>query len=273
MSKIESNNYLNIYQENIKTLRLNKDNNGEFAHLSDQVYLDFAANSIYMASLVQEYTNKLIKNEPISLFSNPHSHSQSGIYTNLYVDTTRQKVLNMLNSNQNEYDVVFVMNATQGLKLLAESFNFDLDEQTEIGESSNFAYLNDNHTSVIGMREIVWKNSPDTNIYCVNEKEDLSLSARFISTPYENNTNLTKPTKKNSLFVFPAQSNFNGRKYDLNLIEKIKQNNLDSSIPKGNWFVCLDTASYACTSRLDLAKHKPDFLVLSFIKYSVFRAV
>ncbi len=41
---------------------------------------------------------------------------------------------------------------------------------------------------------------------------------------------------------------------------ELKNNNND------NWFVCLDTASYLCTSTIDLSSYKPDFLVASFYK-------
>lgn len=68
------------------------------------------------------------------------------------------------------------------------------------------------------------------------------------------------------MFIFPAQSNFNGRRYDLNLIERIQNNNLDGLPNQKQWFVCVDAASYASTSTLSLRIWKPDFVVISFYK-------
>lgn len=206
------------YKETITNMR----RSSEFSHLSNQTYLDMAANGVYMTSLIQEYSNKLAPIQPqssCSLFSNPHSHSSSGSYTNMFIELTREKILNMFNTTQNEYDLVYVYNVTDGLKLLAENFNFNFQNEEEINESNNdgsscFVYLNDNHTSVLGMREIV----KSENVYCafensINDSLDFTLvkSSNFLSK-----------YRQRHLFVYPAQSNFNGRKYDFDLIEKVK---------------------------------------------------
>lgn len=60
------------------------------------------------------------------------------------------------------------------------------------------------------------------------------------------------------LITFPAQCNFNGFKYPLELIEKFQEH------PEG--FVCLDAASFVSTNFLDLQKFHPDFVCISFYK-------
>jgi selenocysteine lyase/cysteine desulfurase len=157
----------------------------EFAHLSDQIYLDHAANAVYMASAVEAFTRKLtsktVSTAGWSLFSNPHSHSQSAQYTGMCIELIREKILQTLfNTNSREYDLVFVHNATQALKLVAESFNFG-------GDGARFVYLSDNHTSVVGMREIVWqKRSPRVGVYCLNEDEEAgSFATRQIDPPFD----------------------------------------------------------------------------------------
>jgi molybdenum cofactor sulfurtransferase len=214
----------NSYKETIETLR----NSSEFTHLTNEVYLDYAANGVYMTSLVKEYALKLAPQTPqtsCSLFSNPHSHSQSGSYTNMFIELTREKILNMFNTTQNEYDLVYVHNVTDGLKLLADNFNFNFQEEEEevkesnIDESSCFVYLNDNHTSVLGMREIVTA----ANVYCAFEsdsfKDSLDLTLVKSKKCYSKH-------RQRHLFVYPAQSNFNGRKYAFDLLEKVKSNAL-----------------------------------------------
>jgi molybdenum cofactor sulfurtransferase len=268
----EQNNFLEKYKTKIEELRLSTN---EFAHLGSEIYLDHAANTIYMSSLINDFKEKLTNetnSSNWSLFSNPHSHSQSASYTQLYVDLTREKILQKLfNTSSNDYELIFVSNATQGLKLLAENFQFELEceNETENNEenTSNFLYLHDNHTSAIGMREIVLANNPNTKVYCATEQENYSFNIKSISRPEKYRIKqLTKPKKsliKYNLLIFPAQSNFNGRKYELNTKEKLIEN-----FDKNNWYFCLDTASLLSTSSLDLSQNenRPDFLVLSFYK-------
>lgn len=158
------------YRNQIESMR--SMNHSEFFHLSDQVYFNHAANTIYLSSLIKAYHDKLTANSNWSLFSNPHSQSQSGIYTNLLVDSIREKILaNLFGTSSVEYDLVFVLNATAGLKLLGESFGAD-----------RLVYFLDNHTSVIGMREI----GTYSEVYCVNQNEE--MEGKF-------NCNLVKSTK------------------------------------------------------------------------------
>jgi len=272
MNSATNKNFVDDYKKRIEELRLNSD---EFQHIGDEVFLDNAANGIYTKSLVKEYYEKLTNqsaNGQWSMFSNPHSHSQSGQYTNLLVDATRHKILTLFNSNMREYDVVFVMNVTQGLKLLAESFEFTQSQSQEKGKTMQrgcFFYLNDNHTSVVGMREVVWQNA-NADVYCLTESEKANgqYEAKFLYPP------LNKPLMPNSLgkarnlLVFPAQSNFNGRKYDFSIIDSIKQIKLNNQTndSETEWFVCMDTASLVCTSPIDLKTQKPDFMLVSFYK-------
>ncbi|GBP35278.1 Molybdenum cofactor sulfurase [Eumeta japonica] len=53
-----------------------------------------------------------------------------------------------------DYTVIFTSGATQAMKLVAESFNFGCDERENM-ECGSFVYLNDNHTSVLGLRELL----------------------------------------------------------------------------------------------------------------------
>lgn len=75
---------------------------------------------------------------------------------------------------------------------------------------------------------------------------------------------------RTNLFVFPAQSNFDGRKYNLDLIEYAQSGKMtsDSNISNisGDWLVCLDASSYMSSSALSLSILKPDFVVMSFYK-------
>lgn len=126
--------------------------------------------------------------------------------------------------------MIFTSGATSSLKTVAESFKFS--------EGSAFYYLTDSHTSVLGMREVV----STENIIPIT-KENL-LNNILIKT--------------SGLVTFPAQCNFNGYKFPLNLIAKFHENS--------EVYVCLDAASYLSTNRLDLQAVKPDYVTLSFYK-------
>lgn len=122
-----------------------------------------------------------------------------------------------------------------------------------------FAYLLDNHTSVQGMREIIKEKAE--SILCIEEISEKSFKVHLMHGNNDHNNN------GNSLFVYPAQSNFCGRKYPLEWTKKIHEHQMtfQGSFP-GRWFVLLDAASYASTSHLDLSRHRPDFVTLSFYK-------
>ena len=156
---------LNKYRCQIESMRSGDQN--EYPHLNKQVYLDHAANAIYPASLIRAYERRLTSSDNWSLFSNPHSHSQSAAYTTTLVDSVREKILSSLfESSSKDYDLVFVSNATAGLKLLGECFKPDC-----------LAYFLDNHTSVIGMREII---EPNSHVLCVSEGLDGDLQFKVV---------------------------------------------------------------------------------------------
>lgn len=140
--------------------------------------------------------------------------------------------------------MVFTSGATESLKLVAESFQYN---------DGIFAYLCDNHTSVLGMREYT------DNIKPIDIKEAYYI---FNNHPPKKGNNTST---KNNLFVYPAQSNFSGDKYPLEWIENVRGGCL-TCINDGKWYTLLDAASYVSTSNLDLKLHKPDFVPISFYK-------
>lgn len=125
-------------------------------------------------------------------------------------------------------------------------------------ENGVLIYLQDNHTSVMGMRQYA-------NTFKVLPNDDAFKTFNHnTSAP----TNIRSSATTNSLFVYPAQSNFSGTKYPLNWIEKVQEgalNNLLRNEPT-QWFCMLDVASFVSSNELDLKLYKPDFVCLSFYK-------
>ncbi|XP_053603634.1 molybdenum cofactor sulfurase isoform X2 [Plodia interpunctella] len=198
-----------------------------------------------------------------NLYTNPHTDK----YTRDCVDQIRCLVLRHFNTDPSTYSVIFTSGTTQALKLLVESFQFGIDDN-EVLNCGSFVYTRDNHTSVLGLREIAVEKNAD--IIHINHDEFLNSLQGFETTPskwkerYKN--------EGNTLLVYPAQNNFNGFKYPINCMEKIKDGCLNSYIKKQlckvncNWYILLDAASYVATNKLDLSRIQPDFVGLSFYK-------
>ena len=166
-----------------------------------------------------------------------------------------------------------------------------------------FLYIDDNHTSVIGMRSIVAHHGAE---FCCIRADDLDAfllslrqpnveasSVQFVTEKLPNcvtssasedavSLDLMMPGSQkhphhivNSLFAYPAQSNFSGHRYPLewaNTIHNWSEHAANKTCPccgsktHPHWYVLIDAAALLTTSTLDLSQHKPDFVALSFYK-------
>jgi molybdenum cofactor sulfurtransferase len=200
----------------------------------DLVYLDHAGATPYPTSLISAHANDLTS----SLFSNPHSRSPSSASTTERIEVIRSKVLALFNTTSESFDLVFVANATAGVKLILEGF-------TGHPKGFRYRYLSDVHTSLVGSKELA------TRFKCMSEQEVQTwLSRRSNSL-----------SRMPGLFAYPAQSNFNGRRFPLEWLPLLRKNH-----PK--WYSLLDAASYLTTTPLDYSDPNlaPDFTILSFYK-------
>ena len=109
-----------------------------------------------------------------------------------------------------------------------------------------FAYLKDNHTSILGLRQYT------DDFIVFNDLED------FIDYKKQFDNSQAISHQLPSLFAYPAQSNFCGYKYSLDDIDMIEMST--------NWCCLLDAASYVSTNPLDLSKYAPSFICISFYK-------
>ncbi len=242
------------------------------------------------------------------------------------------RILQYFQTSSDEYSVIFTGGCTDALKIIAHNFDFEgfsglkTDQKStrlrqlsgtntadsELGVDGNngvntqitkvfegskgaFCYLDDNHTSVVGMREITAERG--ASVYCVSKEY------------FENGniSQLKRDIQSNILYAYPGQSNLSGEKYPLKWIKNLSCDNnvehhiqphwhtatctgtLESSSSKGesnsknkeisvtskqseggmernNVYVLLDTAALLCTSPLDLSQYKPDFVTVSFYK-------
>ncbi|KAI0396680.1 MOSC N-terminal beta barrel domain-containing protein [Xylariaceae sp. FL0594] len=235
--KMEADNRATAYNSRVESLR-----HGEFPMLNDDIYLDHAGTTLYSKTLMDRFTTEMTSN----LFGNPHSASASSQETMSRVENIRHRVLEFFNADPAEFDLVFVANATAGIKLVSDAFR---------GSPQGFNYLYHQacHTSLVGVRQEAMNSACFDN-------DDVARWIEGDSPDVLSDTCLRK-----TLLAYPAQSNMDGQRYPLTWSHKLRRPDTGAdSAP----YVLLDAAAYASTSPLDLsnAEIAPDFTVLSFYK-------
>eukprot|EP00741_Cyanophora_paradoxa_P021282 tig00021348_g20542.t1 len=224
-------NYSSMYGYNGELELIRKN---DFKRLADSnsVYLDHAGSALYPESELPAVMMDMQKH----VFGNPHSQSSSGYCTEDRLQASRTSVLEFFRTNPSIYSVIFTMGATGALKTVGEAFPW--------GPGGMFVYTMENHNS----------GSNFTALTYVEIVERLNMGI-----------NVNDPTSTTyHLFAFPGESNFNGAKFDLEIINRVRK----YGIPpwRGRWFVLLDAAKYTATSLLDLTKYPSDFVAVSFYK-------
>ncbi|TGO06843.1 hypothetical protein BTUL_0453g00030 [Botrytis tulipae] len=214
----------------------------EYPMLKDAVYLDHAGTTLYSKSLMERYMVDMMSN----LYGNPHSASTSSQLSTSRIEDARLNVLRFFNADPEDFDVVFVANATAGIKLVMDAFR---------GQEDGFlyGYHQDSHTSLVGVREDAVSSR------CLDDNAvECWLSG---SEP---------PVKKVDdseigLFAYPAQSNLDGRRLPLSWPERVRNLSYET---QATTYTLLDASALVSTSPLDLSdvRKAPDFVVLSFYK-------
>ena len=153
------------------------------------------------------------------------------------ISSIRNRVLEPFNANPELFDVVFVSNATAGIKLIADGFS-------ACPNGFRYKYLRDAHASLVGVRPLA------RDVECLSEPQ---VHAWIGEGSVRGDTF--------GLFAYPAQSNFDGQRFPLDWIKRIRNTH-------PGWYTLLDAASYLTTTPLDYsdASLAPDFTVLSFYK-------
>ncbi|OAL53291.1 PLP-dependent transferase [Pyrenochaeta sp. DS3sAY3a] len=226
---MEEDNYVR-YDNAIEELRRK-----EYPMLQGTTYLDHAGTTLYPKSLIERFSADMIAN----LYGNPHSASNASQLTTRRIEDIRLRLLGLFNADPQEFDVVFVANATAGIKLVLDAFR---DQENGFW----YGYHRDAHTSLIGVREAATEHQCFTSDAEVNEwieQQDEGIG-------------------RARLFAYPAQSNMNGRRLPLDWSHRIRTSKQKAV------YTLLDAAAHVSTSPLDFgnAQDAPDFTVLSLYK-------
>lgn len=212
----------------------------EFARLDAQghVYLDYTGGGLYGESQIREHADLLTGN----VFGNPHSQNPTSLASTEHVEATRARIGAFFETDPDEYEVVFTLNASGALKLVGESYPFEA--------GSRYVLTADNHNSVNGIREFATAKGATVRYVA------LGGEMRVPDAALEQDLAGADAAKPN-LLAYPAQSNFSGVKHPMAWIEKARALGYD---------VLLDAAAFVPTSRLSLREVKPDFVSVSFYK-------
>lgn len=199
----------------------------------DATYLDHAGTTLYSKSLLEAFTADMLGN----LYGNPHSASQASQRSTHQVQDVRLQLLRFFDANPGDFDLVFVANATAGIKLVADALR-------EHESGFWYGYHRDAHTSLVGVRELAKEH------HCFAEDKD--VEAWIEQGGQDTQTRL-------GLFAYPAQSNMNGRRLPRTWCSRIRNPGM---------LTLLDAAALVSTSPLSLANldTAPDFTVLSLYK-------
>ncbi|MCJ1430845.1 hypothetical protein MMC27_000195 [Xylographa pallens] len=227
----------------------------EYPLLNGITYLDHAGTTLYPRSLIYDFSKDLVS----SVFGNPHSASPSSELSTERIERVRLRVLQFFKANPEDFDIVFVANATAAIRLVASAFQ-------DYGYGPNqsgfwYGYHNDAHTSLVGVRRLA---SADSRCFESDTEVEDWLAGRkdkeLITDQSESN-----PSGKYGLFAYPAQSNLNGRRLPLDWPNQLRKS-LNPALK--SIYTLLDAAAYVCTAQLDLsdAQSAPDFTALSFYK-------
>jgi molybdenum cofactor sulfurtransferase len=210
----------------------------EFSRLDalGHVYLDYTGAGLHAESQVRAHADYLCG----CVLGNPHSRNPTSAAATAKVEEAREKVLAFFNADPGAYEVVFTLNASAALKLVAEAYPWE--------EGVRLLLTADNHNSVHGMREYALAHGASVDYVPLNAELRVDGIEEHLAC-----ADCTKP----NLFAFPAQSNFSGVKHPLEWIDVARSL---------GYHTLLDAAAFVPTSRLDLSRHTPDFVCLSFYK-------
>ncbi|XP_078490002.1 molybdenum cofactor sulfurase-like [Ciona intestinalis] len=253
------------YPKNLKKIRRK-----EFKRLKGHTFLDFGGCSLYSTRQIDEFTDSLKRN----VYGNPHSGNPSSDLMAFEVGKMRNTILEFFNVTSSEYSVVFTSGATAGMKIVGQAFNW-----TE--GKSRYVYLEDNHTSVVGIREVAQDEGASavclrfpksvSNMGDIKEFQPKYISSgkdgKFLNNNQHNKLHSGNGEELSHLFAYPAQSNFSGRKYPLGWIRSVRIGLLGNVLKVGgSWYTMLDAAAFVTSSKLDLKEYPADFVSMSFYK-------
>lgn len=223
------------YSEAVEALR-----GREYPTLDGCVHLDHAGSTPTSRSLMDAFAAEMT----LTLYGNPHSDSLPSQLAASRIDDVRLRLLAFFGADPSDYDLVFVANATAGVKLIVEAMR-------ALPHGYAYAYHQHCHTSLVGARE-------DARFsVCIDDARVLSWLDGVDPLDVDP---LDPPSA--TLFSYPGQSHMNGQRYPLSWASQLRHQH------PSPLYTLVDAASLAATSPLHLSSPHfgADFVVVSLYK-------
>ncbi|PHH73312.1 hypothetical protein CDD82_5542 [Ophiocordyceps australis] len=214
----------------------------EYPMLQDEIYLDHAGSTPCPKSLMDAFAADMTSH----LYGNPHSASSSSQLAANRIDDVRLRLLGFFKADARDFHLVFVANATAGVKLVVEAMR-------SLPSGYAYAYHQACHTSLVGAREDAVSST------CLDDDRVSSWLQGQDPFPCQS------PAPSARLFSFTAQSHMDGQRFPLCWPKQLQAKATRDS-PR--LYTLVDAASLSATSQLDLGSPEfaADFVVLSLYK-------
>ncbi|KAE8390520.1 PLP-dependent transferase [Aspergillus alliaceus] len=234
----------------------------EYPMLKEEVYLDHTGATVYPQSSIRAFADELKYN----LYGNPHSESRSSSLCTRRIDEIRRQTLDFFHADPEHFDIVFVQNATNAVKLVVQALKdrpmTTTPKKTFMGPRLWVGYHVESHTSIIGIRELA-----DAGSHCFTTEEEVYnwLNSRSAHEDVDRVPSQSSKTFQVGLFSYPGQSNMNGHRLPLDWPGRLRRSRLSAH---QKIYSLWDAAALASTSPLDFSDlaESPDFTVVSFYK-------
>ncbi|KAH6650142.1 pyridoxal phosphate-dependent transferase [Chaetomium tenue] len=247
----------------------------EYPHMNQGTYLDHSGATIPALSTLHRTTTLLTTH----LYGNPHSANAPAARSGAAVDTVRRAALHFLGADPNHFDLVFVANATAGIKLVGEALRdlgglaLGLGSGGVVGGGGKgggfwYGYHAEAHTSLVGVRELTGGGGH----YCFgggDAEVERWLDGELLGygAGAGGDAEMGRASSL-GLVAWPGQSNLTGRR--LPVTEWARRVRGLARRGRGDTYSLMDAAALAMTSGLGEVfadpEAAPDFVCVSFYK-------
>ena len=228
------------------------------------IYCDYNGCPPVSSRLIQNCTRQQIES---LVLGNPHSKNASASIAEKAIRESRSLVLKHFNAPEfGEYHCVFVNGgATNAVQLVGDVF-------FSVGKKDALSYAMDNHTSVVGLRNLVWSRGGDVFVLVENEEEEwtsvkVNDCGAKIKTKKKWFKGKSNPRGRKHLLAYADESNFHGQ----GVREACVKRKMEEICREGSeCFTLLDASKSAAMRPVmlkDMEKElRPDFIVASAYK-------
>ncbi|KAG9450092.1 hypothetical protein H6P81_010057 [Aristolochia fimbriata] len=253
VDEIDTRNHELLPYQDAEELFL-EEHEGYFAHLwidkvrKDQypkldlqklVYLDYATAPLYSRYQVEKHMKFLLQDaEPWA--SRINSTNNSLPQDADYINATSNRLLNLFNTTEKDYTIIFTPDLSSTYRLFAEMHPFHKGTVLLVNED-NHEYIHDITCFAQRSGSKILSSLLRNRDFCIQSSEMHRLLVR------RGWTGLGR-----GLLVYPAQSHFSGVRHSLNWIIEAQQN---------GWKVCLDVSICVPCIEIDLSLYQPEFVI------------